>query len=132
MLEGLPPASLVKLHAESLELFLLHEFSLGEYVLSLQYCVRTRRSSIYVDSSVPACSATHVCGVPVGPILVVFDLARRHQYGSAFVLNQEHYEFRRFGLAGVSPDDVNIRGTFIEGLTRCQSHFLSAPHLHHD
>jgi hypothetical protein len=51
-----------------------------------------------------------------------FDLVRRHQYGSAFVFNQEHYEFRRFGLAGVSPHDVNIRGTFIEGLTRCQSH----------
>src|SRR3984893_2137897 len=74
----------------------------------------------------------HACGVPIGSILEVFDLVRRHQYGSAFVLNQEHYEFRRFGLAGVSPDDVNIRGTFIEGLTRRQSHFLSAPQPHHD
>src|SRR5438445_13427399 len=61
---------------------------------------------------------------------LLFDLVRRHQYGSAFVLNQECYEFRWFGLAGVSPDDVNISWTFIEGLTRCQSHFLSAPHLH--
>lgn len=59
------------------------------------------------------------CGVPVGPILAELDLARRHQSGSAFVLNQEYEEFRRFDLAGVSPDDVNIRWAFIEGLTRC-------------
>jgi hypothetical protein len=59
-------------------------------------------------------------------------LASMHQYGSAFVLNQEDYEFRRFGLAGVSPNDVNIGGTFIEGLARCQSDFLSALYLHHD
>src|SRR5258708_21585381 len=87
--------------------------------------------AISVHSSASACWA-RVCGVPVGPILVVFDLVRRHQYGSAFVLNQEHYEFRRFGLTGVSPDAVNIRGTFIQGLTTGQSHFLSAHHLHHD
>jgi len=65
-------------------------------------------------------------------MLASVDLFLGHQCGGAFFLNQEHYEFRRFGLAGVSPDDVNIRGAFIEGLTRCQSHFLSAPHLHHD
>lgn len=74
----------------------------------------------------------HVRGAPVGLVFVAFDLGRRHQYGSAFILNQEHHEFRGFSLAGVSPDDVNIQGTFIEGLTRCESHFLSAPHLHHD
>ena len=74
----------------------------------------------------------HSSASRVGTILVLFVLVRRHQYGSTFVLNQEHYEFSRFGLVGVSPDDVNIRGTFLEGLTRCQSHFLSAPHLHHD
>jgi hypothetical protein len=55
-----------------------------------------------------------------------------HQYRSAFVLNQEHYEFRRFGLACVPSNDVDIIGAFVEGLTGCQSHFLSAPHLHHD
>ena len=65
-------------------------------------------------------------------IVAVFDLLHWNHYGSAFVFNQEHYEFRWFGLAGVSPDDVNIRGTFVEGLTRCQRHFFSAPHLHHD
>src|SRR5262249_34123558 len=66
------------------------------------------------------------------PILVVFDSVRRHQYGSAFVFHEEHDELSRFSLARVPPNDVNIRGTFIEGLTGCQSHFLPAPHLHHD
>ena len=60
------------------------------------------------------------------------DLVDRYQHRSAFLLNQKHYEFRRFGLARVSPDDVNIRGTFIKGLTGRQRHFFSAPHLHHD
>ena len=60
------------------------------------------------------------------------ELVGRDHHGSALVLNQEHDEFRGFGLAGVPPDDVNIRGTFIEGLTSCQSDFLSAPYLHHD
>src|SRR5215469_18155885 len=60
------------------------------------------------------------------------DLVDRYQHRSAFLLNHKHYEFRRFGLARVSADDVNIRGTFIEGLTGRQRHFLSAPHLHHD
>src|SRR5712664_3527531 len=86
----------------------------------------------YSDESVKSLGPTlrRPCKSCSGPILVVFALVRRHQYGSAFVLNQEHYEFRWFGLAGVSPDDVNIRGTFVEGLTRCQRHFFSAPHLH--
>jgi len=44
-------------------------------------------------------------------MLANVDLVLRHQRGGA--------EFCRFGLAGVSPDDVNI----IWGL---------APHLHHD
>ena len=66
------------------------------------------------------------------PSLVLFDLVRRHQYGRAFILNQEHHEFRRFGLACILPDDVNIIGTFIEGLTGCQSHFFSSAQLHHD
>ena len=55
-----------------------------------------------------------------------------HQRRSAFVLHQEHEEFRRFGLACISPNDVNIIGAFIEALTGCQSRFLSASHLHHD
>ena len=47
-------------------------------------------------------------------MLAVFESVDGYQDGCAFVLNQEHYEFRWFGLASVSPDDVNIRGTFIE------------------
>src|SRR5215471_5080977 len=60
------------------------------------------------------------------------DLLLWHQYRSAFFLDQEHYEFRGFGLASVSPDDVNVIRAFVECLTGCQSHFLAAPHLHHD
>ena len=48
-----------------------------------------------------------------------------HQQRSAFVLHEEHDEFRRFGFACVPPNHVNIIGAFIEGLTRCQSHFFS-------
>ena len=85
--------------------------------------------TIFHRNSAHAYLHLEFCGTEM---LAVFDLVHWNHYGSAFVFNQEHYEFRRFGLAGVSPDDVNIRGTFVEGLTRCQSHFFSAPHLHHD
>src|SRR6266480_3297400 len=61
-----------------------------------------------------------------------FDLFGWYQHRGAFVLHEEHDEFRRFGLASVSPDDVNILRAFIEGLTRCQSHFFPAPDLHYD
>src|SRR6478672_3164783 len=49
-------------------------------------------------------------------------LFRGDQHRGAFVLHEEHDEFCRFGFAGVSPDDVDILGAFIEVLTRCQSH----------
>jgi hypothetical protein len=39
-----------------------------------------------------------------------------HQNWSAFVLDEERDEFRRFGFAGVPPHHVNIVGAFIEGL----------------
>lgn len=42
-----------------------------------------------------------------------------HQHGRAFVLYKEHDEFRRFGLAGVPPNDVDVIRGFVEGLTRC-------------
>src|SRR5437762_4985010 len=61
-----------------------------------------------------------------------FDLFGGYQHRGAFVLHEEHDEFRSFGLASVSPDDVNILRAFIEGLTSCQSHFLPAPDLHYD
>ena len=61
-----------------------------------------------------------------------FDSLCGYQHRSAFVLHEEHDEFRRFGLASVSPDDVNILRAFIEGLARCQSHFFPAPDLHYD
>src|SRR5260370_17495 len=60
------------------------------------------------------------------------DLFGGYQHRGAFVFHEEHDEFRRFGLASVSPDDVKILRAFIEGLTRCQSHFFPAPDLHYD
>jgi hypothetical protein len=63
-----------------------------------------------------------------GPeIFAVFELAGRHNYGIALVLNQEHDEFRWYGLAGVSPDDMNINGTFIEGLAKVSASLLFRP-----
>ena len=50
-----------------------------------------------------------------------------HQQRSAFVLHEEHDEFRRFGLACVPPNDVDIIRAFVEGLTRCQSRFPFPP-----
>src|SRR5262245_7981229 len=55
-----------------------------------------------------------------------------HQDRSAFLLDEHDEELRRFRLACVPPDDVNIIGTLVEALTRFQSHFLSPFHLHHD
>ena len=52
---------------------------------------------------------------------MLHSLVGGHQHRSAFVLHQEHEEFRRFGLARISPNDVNIIGAFIEALTRCQN-----------
>jgi hypothetical protein len=42
-----------------------------------------------------------------------------HQYRCAFVLYEDHDEFRRLGFACVSTDDVDIIRAFVEGLTRC-------------
>jgi hypothetical protein len=50
------------------------------------------------------------------------------QHRSAFVLHKKHEEFRRFRFACVPPNDVNIIRAFVEGLTMCQSRFLSASH----
>src|SRR6478735_6235605 len=61
-----------------------------------------------------------------------FDLFGGYQHRRAFVLHEEHDEFRRFGLASVSPDDMNILRAFIEGLTRYQSYFFPATDLHYD
>ena len=97
---------------------------------------RRRLISIYVG---PAAAIFHRNRIHVDFLLEFlraeirsFDSVRRHQYRGAFVLHEEHDEFRRLGLACVPPDDVNIIRAFVEALTRCQSHFFSASHLHHD
>src|SRR5206468_9817635 len=43
---------------------------------------------------------------------------RWHQHRSAFVLHEEHDEFRRFGLACIPPNDMNVIRAFGRGGTR--------------
>src|SRR5215469_4462232 len=100
------------------------------------YHFTSRSTEAHFSMSVsPATSFTVIAPYPFFSLIFCgthFDLARRHQCRSALVLNQEHNEFRRLGLASVPPNDVNIVRTFVKGLTSGQGHFLSAPHLHHD
>src|SRR5262245_10548800 len=56
----------------------------------------------------------------------------RHERRSALVLDHEHQEFRRLGIACVPVNDMNIVGAFIEGLSGCQRYLLSTLHLHHN
>src|SRR5262249_10817934 len=55
-----------------------------------------------------------------------------HERRSAFVLDQEHHEFRRLRTARIPVNDMNIVGPFIEGLSWCQGYLFSTLHLHHD
>src|SRR5215475_8539641 len=55
-----------------------------------------------------------------------------HERRSALVLDHEHQEFRRLGIACVPVNDMNIVGAFIEGLSWCQCYLLSTLHLHHN
>ena len=47
-----------------------------------------------------------------------FGLVGGYQHGSAFVFHEENDEFRRFGLACVPPNDVDIIGALVKELTR--------------
>ena len=60
------------------------------------------------------------------------ELFFRDEHRSAFVFHEEHYEFCRFGLAGVSSDHMNVRRAFVKGLTRSEGYFLLAAYLHDD
>src|SRR5262249_49978201 len=55
-----------------------------------------------------------------------------HDCWSALVLDQDHQEFRRLGIARVPVNDMNIVGAFIEGLSWCQCYLLSTLQLHHN
>src|SRR5262245_38850151 len=55
-----------------------------------------------------------------------------HDRRSALVLDHEHQEFRRRGTACVPVNDMNIVGSFIEGLSWCQCYLLSTLQLHHN
>src|SRR5262245_61382799 len=55
-----------------------------------------------------------------------------HERRSALVLDQDHQEFRRLGIACVPVNDMNIVGAFIEGLSWCQCYLLSTLQLHHN
>src|SRR5215475_6995235 len=60
------------------------------------------------------------------------DLFSSYEQWSAFVLHEEHDEFRRLGFACVPPNNMNVIRAFVEGLASCQSHFVSASYLHDD
>src|SRR5215470_4449360 len=60
------------------------------------------------------------------------DLFSSYEQRGASILHEEHDKFRRFGLACIPPNNVNIVRAFVEGLTGAYGRFLSASHLHHD
>src|SRR5215472_1839532 len=66
------------------------------------------------------------------PVFIIARLLRGPRYHSAFVFHEKYDKFRRFGFTCIPPEDVDIIGAFVEGLTRRQSHFLFASDLHHD
>src|SRR5882672_735639 len=53
-----------------------------------------------------------------------------HEDGSAFVLDQEHYEFCWLGGACIPANDMLVVGAFIKRLSGCQRHLLPTLHLH--
>ena len=66
------------------------------------------------------------------PALAIRPSLDWHERRSALVLDQDHQEFRRLGIAGVPVHDMNIVGAFIEGLSWCQCYLLSTLQLHHN
>src|SRR5215472_5556848 len=69
---------------------------------------------------------------PFHRVFIIAHLLGGHQYRSAFAFHEERDEFRRFGFTYIPPNEVDIIRTFVEGLTRRQSHFPSASDLHHN
>src|SRR5215469_12215836 len=65
----------------------------------------------------------------VGSTTALFD---RCQDGRTLVLNEDDEKLRRVCLAGVATDNVNVIGTFIEGLTRMKGDRLLPLNLHYD
>lgn len=59
-------------------------------------------------------------------------LVHGHENGSLLVLDEEHQELCRLGVAGVSTDQVDAVWTLIERLSVMKSHFLAPFHLHYD
>src|SRR5215831_223728 len=65
----------------------------------------------------------------LNPLLSIQQSLYWHERWSALVLDQDHDEFRRLGLAGVPVNDMNIVGALIEGLSRFQGDRLPTLHL---
>src|SRR5262245_18415936 len=64
--------------------------------------------------------------------MTVESLFDRCQGGRTLVLNENDEKLRRLRLAGVATDNVNVIGTFIEGLTSVKSDRLRPLDLHDD
>src|SRR5438874_3580570 len=58
-------------------------------------------------------------------------LGRKH-CRNTLVFHQEHDELRRFAVARVAPDDVNVIRAFIESFAGFERDGLGASQLHHD
>ena len=69
------------------------------------------------------------CRRPYPPAQSLFD---RCQGGRTLILNKDDEKLRRLCLTGVATDNVNVIGTFIEGLTSVKSDRLRPLDLHDD
>ena len=54
------------------------------------------------------------------------------QCRNTLLFHQEHDELRRFAVARVTPDDVNVIRAFIESFAGFERDGLGASQLHHD
>src|SRR5262245_24559487 len=59
-------------------------------------------------------------------------LLDRNEYRNALLFHQKHDELRRFTVASVAADDVNVIRAFIESFAGFERDGFRAPQLHHD
>src|SRR5215510_2347699 len=62
----------------------------------------------------------------------VKSLLDRYQVGRTLVLKEDDEKLRGLRFAGVATDNVNVMGTFIEGLTRLKGDRIRPLELHDD
>src|SRR2546421_3381370 len=87
-------------------------------------------------SPLPPITTIFMFESPVSPIAGaqkgLLALLGRKQCRHTLFFHQEHDELRRFAVARVAPDDVNVIRTFIESFAGFERDGLGASQLHHD